>query len=89
MKKYEVPEGSKIITVIWGYKCKRFIDGGIWKFKAQFCVRVDIQKRLSDVPINSYAPMVQWSTARLMLVLACIMGLNTQATNFRNYFNQA
>ena len=39
--------------------------------------------------MNTYAPVVQCSVVRFMLVLTCAMGLNTQATDFRNYFAQA
>ena len=39
--------------------------------------------------MNTYAPVVQWSTVRLMLVLTCITGLTTQATNFRNDFSRS
>ena len=89
IQKSEVPEGAKIIPGTWDFKCKRFPDGSFRKFKARFCVRENIQKSLSDVYTNTYAPVVQWSTVRLMLVPTCIMGLKTQATEFRNAFSQA
>ena len=78
IQKSEVPEGSKIILGTWDIKCNNFLDGSFQKFKAWFCVRGDIQKRLSDVPINNCAPVVQWSTVRLVLVLTCIIGLKNQ-----------
>ena len=36
-----------------------FPDGIFQKFEAQFCVRGDIQKILSDVPMVTYATVVQ------------------------------
>ena len=39
--------------------------------------------------MNTYAPVVQCSTLRLMMLLICIVGLNTQSTNFSNDFDQA
>ena len=45
--------------------------------------------KLSDVPMNTYDPVVQCPTARLMLVITCIMVLKTQWTNIRNEFYQA
>ena len=86
IQKYELPEGAKIISGTWDLKCKRFPHGSFWRFKAQFCVRGYIQKRICYVPMNAYAPVLQCSVVRLMLVLTCAMGLNTQATDFRNYF---
>ena len=56
--KYELPEGARIIVGTWDFKCKRFPDGSFQKFKARFCVREDIQKRLSNVPMNNHTPMV-------------------------------
>ena len=39
--------------------------------------------------MNTYAPVVQWSKVRLILVLTYIMVLMTQETNFSNAFEQA
>ena len=39
--------------------------------------------------MNTYAPVVQWSTVRLMLVMTCILNLKTLATDFSNAFAQA
>ena len=89
IQKYEVPEGAKMIPGTWDFKYKHFPDGSFQQFKAWFCVRWDIQKRLNDVPMNTYAPVVQRSTVRLMLVLTFVMGLNNQSTNFSNTFAQA
>ena len=57
------------------FKCKRTSDWTIRKFKAQYCVRGGIQKRLSHEPLNSYSKVVQWAIVRLMLILQCIIGL--------------
>ena len=64
-------------------------DWTIRKFKARYCVRGDIQKRLSPKPLNSYSPVVQWATVRLMLILQCILGLQSQSIDFTNSFAQA
>ena len=56
-------------------KYKRKTDWTIRKFKAQYCVRGDIQKRLSPKLLNSYYPVVQWATVTLMLILQFILGL--------------
>ena len=71
------------------FKCKRNHDWTIRKFKAQYCVRGDAQKRLSPKPLHSYFPVVQWATVRLMLVLQCILSLQNQSIEFTNAFAQA
>ena len=89
IQRSSVPKGVKIIPGTWAFKCKRKPDGSFRKHKARFCVRGDIQKRVSEEPMNTYAPVVQWSTVRLMLVMTCILSLQTQATDFSNAFAQA
>ena len=39
--------------------------------------------------MNNYAPVVQGSTVRLMLVITFIIGLKNQETDFSNAFYQA
>ena len=39
--------------------------------------------------MDTYSPVVQWSSVRLMLVLTIILGMVTQAVNFSNAFAQA
>ena len=56
---------------------------------ARYCVRGDIQKILSPKPLNSYSPVVQWATVRSMLILKCILGLQSQSIDFANAFDQA
>ena len=46
-------------------------------------------KGISDVPMNTYDPVLHWSMVMLMMFLNCIMGLNTKSTEFRNAFSQA
>ena len=75
-----------VLTGTWYLKCKRKPDWKIRKPKAQYCVRGDIQKRLSPKPLNSYSPVVQWATVRLILILHCIIGLQSQSIEFKNSF---
>ena len=56
---------------------------------AQHCLRGEIQKRLSPKPLNSYSPVVQMATMRLMLIFQCIIGLQSQSIDFKNAFAQA
>ena len=51
-------------------------------------MRVDVQKRLSPEPLNSFFPVVQWATVRLMLIFQCILGLHSQGIDFINVFSQ-
>ena len=42
-----------VIPITWAFKIKRYPDGRVKKFKAQFCARGDRQKEGVD-------PVVQW-----------------------------
>ena len=79
---------QNVLPGTWSFKCKRKPDWTIRKFKALYCVRGDIQKRLSPKPLNSYSPVVQWDTVRLMLILQCILGLQSQSIDSTNAFAQ-
>ena len=50
---------QNVLPGTWYFKCKRKPDWTIRKFKAQYCVRGDIQKRFSPKPLNSYSIVVQ------------------------------
>ena len=71
------------------FKCKMKPDWKIIKFKARYCVRGDFQKRLSHKPPNTYSKVVHWDTVRLMFILQCILGLQSQSIDFTNAFSQA
>ncbi len=52
-------------------------------------MRGDVQKTKSDVDLDTYSPVVQWSTVRLMLFMSGKMNLVTQSIDFSNAFAQA
>jgi hypothetical protein len=58
----------------WAFKCKRYPDGLIKKFKTRFCAQGDQQLEGIDFfKIN--APVVQWTMIHLMFVLEVLLGL--------------
>ena len=61
----------------------------IRKFKARLCVRGDIQKKRTEELMDTYAPVVQWSTVHLMLIMTQIMKLKMLLIDFLNAFAQA
>ena len=79
MKSWEVvdiPPGKHILGSTWAFKLKRFPDGRPKKYKARFVARGDQQ--IAGVEFNeTYAPVVQWTTVRMMLILECMLGLNS------------
>jgi hypothetical protein len=60
----------------WAFKIKRFPDGTVKKFKACFCACGDRQKEGIDF-FETWAPVVQWSTIQIVMVLAAKLGLRS------------
>ena len=50
------------------------------KVQAFFCARGDIQLEGIDF-FETYAPVVQWTTVRLMLILEVLLGLKSKQGN--------
>jgi len=73
----ERQEDMNVLPSTWAFKCKRFPDGTVKKFKARFCARGDRQKEGVDY-FDTYSPVVQWTTIRLMLILECLMELKSK-----------
>jgi len=69
VKKTQVPEGANVLHGTWAFRIKRLPDGTLRKHKARFCARGD--KQIAGVDyFDKYAPVVQWSTVRMMLCIA-------------------
>jgi histone deacetylase 1/2 len=83
-----VPEGANILDSVWAFKRKRFPDGRVRKLKARFCVRGDQQIEGVDF-FDTFAPVVAWSTVRLLLILSVILGLATKQVDYTLAFVQA
>ena len=88
---WEVVERSPWMNVLpftWAFHCKRYPDGSIRKLKARFCVRGDKQVEGVDYFVTN-APVVNWTTVRLMLILSIILGLHTVQVDYSAAFVHA
>lgn len=72
----------------WAFKLKRLPDGSPSKFKARYCVRGDLQREGIDY-FETYAPVVQWSTVRLLLTMILTNRWTTKQVDYTNAFAQA
>jgi hypothetical protein len=77
-----------VLPSTWAFKCKRFPDGLIRKLKARFCVRGDMQIEGVDF-FDTFAPVVNWTTVRLMLVLSLVLNLATMQVDYTAAFLHA
>ena len=77
-----------LVPSTWVFKIKRLPDGTLKKHKARFCVRGDLQVEGVDY-FESYAPVVSWTTVRMMMCLAAQRGWASRQVDFSNAYVQA
>ena len=63
-------------------------DGLVRKLKARFCVRGDMQIEGVDF-FDTFAPVVQWATVRILLILSITLKLETMQVDYVSAFCQA
>ena len=83
-----VATGRKILGSTWVFKRKRYPDGSVKKLKARLVARGDQQIEGVDY-FDSFSPVVQWSTIRLLLILSIMLGLETVQVDYTLAFVQA
>ena len=66
-----------VLPSTWAFKCKRYPSGEVRKLKARFCVRGDRQIEGVDY-FDTFAPVVNWTTVRIMLIMSIILNLSTK-----------
>ena len=90
-EKVPLDKNNKVRPILkgtWAFKLKRLPDGTPLKFKARYCVRGDLQREGVDY-FETYAPVVQWSTVRLLLTLILSNNWTTKQVDYTNAFAQA
>jgi Reverse transcriptase (RNA-dependent DNA polymerase) len=81
-------DDMNVLDSTWAFKCKRYPDGSIQKLKARFCVRGNQQIEGFNF-FDTYAPVVQWSTIRLLLMVSLMLNLSTQQVDYTAAFLHA
>ena len=76
---------DKILPGTWILRRKRHPDGRIKSLKARWCVRGDLQDPIED----TFAPVVMWTTVRLVMYFTLLFNLSTRCIDFSNAFVQA
>jgi Reverse transcriptase (RNA-dependent DNA polymerase) len=70
-----------VLLGIWAFKIKRFPDGAAKNLKARYCARGD--RQIEGVNFfDTFAPVVSWTTVRLMLILSAILDLSSQLVDY-------
>eukprot|EP00956_Cyclotella_meneghiniana_P013817 scaffold20267_cov42-Cyclotella_meneghiniana.AAC.1 len=77
-----------VLPSTWDFKCKRYPDGRIKKFKACFCARGDRQVEGVDY-FQTWSPVAQWVTVHLLMILSVILRLKTAQADITAAFVHA
>lgn len=83
-----LPPSAHLLNAIWSYKCKHTPTGEFLKYKSRICSDGSQQRHGIDYG-NTYAPVVAWSTVRLILTLSSMLGLQSQQVIFTQVFTQS
>jgi hypothetical protein len=83
-----MPPGTKAVSAIWSFKRKRLPDWSISKWKARVCPHGGQQVHGINF-WDTYAPVVQWSTVRLVLILSSLCELKSKQIDYVQAYTQA
>jgi hypothetical protein len=77
-----------VVSSVWAFKRKRYPDGSIRKLKARICARGFEQVEGVDY-FETFAPVVQWMTVRLILIMTILLNLENKQIDYTAAFMQA
>ena len=77
-----------VLPSTWALKAKLFPSGLIRKLKARLCCRGDKQIKNVDY-FETFAPVVSWTTVRLLLILSAELELATRQVDYTAAFVHA
>ncbi|KAG7373658.1 reverse transcriptase RNA-dependent DNA polymerase [Nitzschia inconspicua] len=80
--------GMNVLPSTWAFKLKRLPDGSVRKYKARFCAGGHRQIEGVDF-FETFAPVVNWTTVRLLLVLSQVLGLASRQVDYTAAFVHA
>ena len=85
----QVPEGEKILDLVWAMKRKRDIKTQqVYKHKERLNIHGG-QQEYGVHYTNTYSPMVSWFAVRLILIIAKLAGYHTRQIDFVLAYPQA
>ena len=88
---WEVVKRQRWMNVLpstWAFTKKLYPSGLVRKLKARFCARGDRQLHGQDY-FDTFAPVVSWTTVRLLLILSLQLELATKQIDYTAAFVHA
>ena len=81
--------GKPIVKSTWAFRKKRRASGEVFRYKSRYCVRGDTMPTDQYGLNDKFAPVVEWTTIRLLFTLGLVEGWSTASIDFKNAFTQA
>jgi hypothetical protein len=82
-------KGEQIIKSMWAFRRKRKPNGELSRYKSRLVVRGDLQRASSNYTTNeTFAPVVEWSTVRMLFTLGVIKDWKSASIDFKSAFTQ-
>jgi hypothetical protein len=81
---WEIVDRTKnrsVVSSTWVFRIKRYPDGSMRKLKARFCARGFEQVEGDDLT-ETFAPVVNWTTVRFLLMMSILLGLSTKQVDY-------
>ena len=88
VRRETLPAQTKVIAAIWSFRRKRAPDWTVTKWKARLCPHGGQQVEGINF-WETYAPVVTWSTVRLILILSLISGMKSRQLDYVQAYTQA
>jgi hypothetical protein len=85
--KIYLPPRTRYLDLIWTYRRKRRPDGSLKKYKERLCMNGSKQIQGIDYT-ESFAPVVQWITIRMVNTLTAMHNLKGKKNDFIQAFNK-
>ena len=84
----DVPADNTILREVWSHSRKTTPSGEIYRHRSRICVDGSQQKEGIDY-FETYSPVVQWSTIRMLFIIGIIKGWKSRKVDYVQAFPQA
>ena len=82
--------GQRVVKSKWAFRKKRRPDNTVSRYKSRLVVRGDLQRQYTNFsPNETFAPVVEWSTVRMLFSLGVMNDWKTASIDFKSAFTQA